>query len=127
MRIAHNKIHWSSDELNFLSINYENYSNTELSIILNKTVKNVSRTLKRLNLFKDKKKVAVIKGRKNKDRNRDLSKINLIEIANNFETRGELYIKDPSAYSKIIKMSKKSRKQRERKRVQRKQVSASTI
>lgn len=102
MRVAHNKIHWSDQELSFLKNNYDKFSNTDLAKSLNKTPKNIANTLKRLNLKKSNDARKTIKSKKNKERGRDLSKDNILNIAKNFSTRGEFYLRDPSAYSKAL-------------------------
>lgn len=98
-----NKIIWNEKEIEILKQNFEYKTNKELSILLNKTTKNIGRTLKRLNLYKNKEKIRLIKTRRNKEVGRDLN-FNIIQkIAKNFNSKGEFYQFDPVAYNKASK------------------------
>ncbi len=97
------KVVWSDSELNFLKENFENKTNLELSIALGKSKKNVGRTLKRLNLYKNRNVVKQIKTRRNKEVGRDLSYELISDIAKTFNTRGEFYQCDSVAYNKAVR------------------------
>lgn len=103
MRIPHNKIVWSDDELKFLKNNYQTLTNNELAIKLNRTRRTICRKLGELKLYRTVEEKQKLKSRINKRTGRDLSRNNLITISKSYKTRGEFYQKDPSAYSRCIK------------------------
>lgn len=102
-RLAHNKIHWTEDELNYLKDNYLDYANQEMAKVLNKTCKNVTKTLRRLGLYKSSESKASIRSRRNKEVGTDLSYDYIKEVASNFNSRGEFYQFSPVAYTKACK------------------------
>lgn len=102
--IPHNKILWTDEEVLFLKMNYEKYTNKELSKLLNKTVKNISRQLKLNNLYKSKESIGKLKSRINKSNGTDLNYKYVSERALLYETRGDFCQFDKYAYNKAIKM-----------------------
>jgi hypothetical protein len=97
------KIIWSESELLFLRENCNNFTNKELAIKLNKTPKNVQKTLKRLNIRKDIDSVRKIRTRRNKEAGTDLSFEYILSVAKKYNSRGEFYQFSPVCYTKAIK------------------------
>jgi hypothetical protein len=96
--------YWSNDEVNKLIELYKSHSNNELSILLNKTTKNVGKKLSRLELKRSKIDKDFITGKACKKNGRDLTFELVNEIAKRYNTRHEFYLKDRGGYSKAIKM-----------------------
>jgi hypothetical protein len=97
------EIIWTEDEILQLRNLYKTTSNREIGVILNKSRKNVTRKLKRLNLFRTNSERKVILSKDNKKRGRDLSFEFVASIAKKYKTRGEFYNQDSSAYCLAIK------------------------
>lgn len=97
------KIYWSDDELTSLKENYKHKSNNELSILLNKSKRSVVRVLKNLNLKRSKLEKDMITAKICKENGRDLTFNSVAEIAKKYNTKGEFYFDDPSAYNYAIK------------------------
>jgi hypothetical protein len=103
MNIMKNEVIWTEEELNYLKVNYNFYTNKELSEKLNKTVKNVGRRLKKLNLYKSLESIKVIKTRRNKEVGTDLNFEYISNVAKNYNSRGEFYQFDVVVYNKAQK------------------------
>lgn len=97
------KIIWTEEETNFLLNHFNDFSNTELAFKLNKTTRNVIRTLRRLNLIKNLDSVKKIKSRRNKEVGTDLTFQHVSKIAKKYNSRGEFYQFDPICYNKAVK------------------------
>jgi hypothetical protein len=102
-KTAHNKIIWSNEEVEILVKNYEVFTNKELSLILNKTPRNVARKLKELSLYKNSDNVRIIKTRINKQIGTDLSYEYVSNIAKKFKSKNEFYQFETNAYNKAVK------------------------
>jgi hypothetical protein len=96
--------YWSDDEINMLTNLYKTHSNNELSVLLNKTTKNVGKKLSRLNLKRSKIDKDFITAKACKKNGRDLTFELVNEIAKKYNTRHEFYLKDKGGYSKAVKM-----------------------
>lgn len=96
--------YWSDDEINMLIKLYKTHSNNELSILLNKTTKNIGRKLSRLDLKRSKIDKDFITAKACKKNGRDLTFELVNEIAKKYNTRHEFYLKDKGSYSKAVKM-----------------------
>jgi hypothetical protein len=94
---------WSEEEIKILTENFLTQSNAELSVLLNKSKKNVGRTLKYLGLKRDEKSKKIILSLGNKKRGTDLSFTYVEMIAKKHISRGEFYRKDVIAYNKALK------------------------
>jgi hypothetical protein len=97
------KTYWSDDEIKTLVNHYATHSNNELSVILNKTKKNISRRLGILGLKRTKAEKDFITSKICKLNGRDLNFKFVKKIANKYRTKQEFYLKDFSAYNKAVK------------------------
>jgi hypothetical protein len=102
-KTAHNKIIWSNEEVEMLKEKYEIFTNKELSVILNKSTRNVARKLKELSLYKNLDKVRNIKSRINKENGTDLSYDYVANISKKFTTKNEFYQFETNVYNKAVK------------------------
>lgn len=98
-----NKIIWTEKELNYLRNHYNDFSNPELSVKLNKSTRNIARTLNKLNLIKNLDSVKKIRTRRNKEIGTDLTFEYISIIAKKYNSRGEFYQFDPVCYNKAVK------------------------
>ena len=103
LKINNPGVQWSTKEEDFLKNNFNNKSYEEMSKDLNKTKKSIIKKIKKMGLIKTKDNIKKIISKNNKERGRDLNYELVKNIALKYNSRQELYIKDPSVYNFIIK------------------------
>jgi hypothetical protein len=94
---------WTEEEIRVLIEKYQFQSNNDIALLLNKSRKSVIKKLKELNLYRTKEQTDLIRAKVVKRNNRDLTFELVSEIAKQFNTRHEFYLKDAGAYSAAIK------------------------
>lgn len=102
--MGNKKIEWSDEEIEYLKDNFENYTNKELSYILGKSYKNVTKQLRKQGLYKSKIAIDKLKSKINKSNGTDLSYEFVKNKALLYETKGDFYQFDRYAYNKAVKM-----------------------
>jgi len=95
---------WSDEEINYLTNNYSDMFNYELTKILNRSETSIYVKANKLGLSKsfEHKTKCIVK--RNKMVGRNLTKDMILSIAKKFKTKSEFQLKDPSAYSSAIRM-----------------------
>jgi hypothetical protein len=90
---------WTSEEIDYIKMNYSDKTDLELSKFLNKSIKSIRSKSFRLGLKKSKMHKSKMISKRNKMVGRNLTFDFLKEIALKYETRSDFQQNDPSAYT----------------------------
>ncbi len=92
-------VKFSEDEINYITENYSESQNKDLSIRLNRSIGSILTKARSLGLRKSKIHRSKMISKRNKIVGRDLNKDFLTEIALKYKSRSEFQLRDPSAYT----------------------------
>jgi hypothetical protein len=93
---------WSEIDTDKLIVLYKTTSDNEIAKTLNKTKKSIGKKLKILKINRTKEEKNYITSKKCKENGRDLSEDFVKNIALKYNTKGEFYLYDSSAYKKAL-------------------------
>jgi hypothetical protein len=99
-RIQCKQTEWTGDEEDFIRCNYQNISNSEIALKLNKTRKSVIRKLGRMGIKRTKEETDFLRAKKSKENGRDLSYDFVKNEALKYTTRSEFSYVDNGVYNK---------------------------
>ena len=94
---------WNKNDLDTLKMLYSNTNNKELSKILNRSETSILCIANKIGLKKTKEHRGKHLSEINKNKGRDLSYENLVEIAKKYKSKSEFQLKDASAYNTCLR------------------------
>jgi len=92
-------VKFSEEEIDYITENYSETQNRDLSIRLNRSIGSILAKSRKLGLRKSKNHKSMMVSKRNKIAGRDLNEDFLAEIALKYKSRSEFQEKDPSAYT----------------------------
>ena len=97
------QVEWTEDEEFFILDNYKKLSNSEISLMLNKTKKSVIRKLSRMGIKRSKEESDFLRAKKSKENGRDLSYEFVKKESMKYNTLSEFSYHDNTSYCKAKK------------------------